>query len=231
MSRTFFLFAVVHEARPFVKRLAAHDPAVRRLPRSPGSADPSWSYRAGEIHIGGMGQANAAAVVERLPLVPGDRVVTSGFAGGLNATLATGDVVFDADPELESIARLLEDRGARRVRFHCDVRVATTPAEKAVLRGGSGADAVEMESGVIRRRCRARGISSATVRVISDAAHESLPLDFNALMTPQMTMNFGKLALVLARRPWVIPRLMRFQKCLGEASGRLAESLLAVAAR
>lgn len=231
VSRTFFLFAVVHEARPFVKRLSALDPSVRRIPPLSGSTDPAWKCRAGEIHVGGMGQSNAAAVMEHLKPGRSDRVLTCGFAGGLNATLATGDVVFDVDPELEEIGRILEDGGGRRVRFHCDSRVATTPAEKAVLRGGTGADAVEMESGVIRRLCRDRGVSSATVRVISDAAHESLPLDFNALMTPRMTMHYGKLAGTLASRPWVIPRLMRFQKHLGAASGALAESLVRLAAR
>ena len=50
----------------------------------------------------------------------------------------------------------------------------------------TGADAVEMESEVIRAMSVGKRASSASpCASISDAAHEDLPLDFNALMTPE----------------------------------------------
>src|SRR5207237_6453396 len=87
--------------------------------------------------------------------------------------------------------------GACPVRFHSADRVATKVEEKQALWKATGADAVEMESQIIRAICRAHQIPSATIRVISDAAHEDLPLDFNLLMTAEQNLNYGRLRLAL----------------------------------
>jgi hypothetical protein len=102
--------------------------------------------------------------------------------------------------------------------------VAVTMKEKEILARRSGAEAVEMESGVIRAICWKSGIPSATVRVISDAHDENLPLDFNRLMTKDYRMNWGKLGLQLMRNPLAIPKLVQFQNRLS----RSAEALAAV---
>ena len=116
------------------------------------------------------------------------RVFSCGFAGGLNPNLKVGDVVFEtADENLR--AGLLRV-GATPAIFFCTDRIATTVAEKQKLRAETGADAVEMESAVIHEICREHGIPCATVRVISDTAHEDLPLDFNALSKPDKNLDF-----------------------------------------
>ena len=82
-----------------------------------------------------------------------------------------------------------------------------------------------MESGIIRRLCHERGIPSATVRVISDAAHEDLPLDFNPLMQVDGTIHLGKLAGAILRRPHKIPALMALSSRSKFAAQRLAAVL------
>ncbi len=146
-------------------------------------------------------------------------LITAGFAGGLDPKLGLGDVVASSDPGFRPI------NGVRSARIHCADRVVVTVQGKAGLRTQTGADAVEMESGVIRDGCRERGILAATVRVISDVAGEDLPLDFGTLLTTDDRLHFGKLAWRLARSPQLVPALMRLQKNVAIAGERLAEVL------
>jgi hypothetical protein len=85
-----------------------------------------------------------------------------------------------------------------------------------------------MESGVIRAICRERGVPSATVRVISDAANEDLPLDFNRFMSEEQSLSVGRLGLSVAASPWKIGALLQFQKQIRLAAERLARVLVTV---
>jgi adenosylhomocysteine nucleosidase len=201
---TLVCFAVKEEAKYFVPSML------------PGGAD---------TLITGMGQKNTADSIRKALAKnrPG-LVVTAGFAGGLNPKLSFGTVVFEADSET-GLANRLQASGAVPVRFHCAERVAVTAAEKAGLWQSTKADAVEMESSVIRTICREQGIPSATVRVISDAANEDLPLDFNALMTADDRINYARLAWTVALSPWKIRSLIRFQNRTMTAARKLAGTL------
>ena len=202
-------FAVKEEAAPFQRELPA---GVETL-------------------VTGMGAAAAERVLKaRLSERDWSLVFTCGFAGGLNPALRPETVIFDAD-ESFPLHQALLDAGALAAKFHCAERVAVTAGEKTALRERTGADAVEMESGIIRRLCRERGIPSATVRVISDAAHEDLPLDFNELIGADGKLNPLKLAAAVACRPHKIPALIALGRRSASAAGRLAAVLHAVLAR
>ena len=204
MSRSILVcFAVKEEAAPFLRQLPV---GVETL-------------------VTGMGAAAAErATRPRLAAREWDFVLTCGFAGGLNPALRSETVIFEADGQFPLLQELRK-AGAAPARFHCADRVAVTAAEKSQLRARTGADAVEMESGVIRRLCRERGVPSATVRVISDAAHEALPLDFNTLMKPDGTLNFGKLLGAILCRPQKIPALIALGQRSKSAAQRLATVL------
>ena len=178
-----------------------------------------------KVILVGMGKRNAerairAALAKDRPQL----VLTCGFAGGLNPELATGSVVFAADPETGLEPALLA-AGARPARFHCAEAVAATAKQKRALWEATGADAVEMESEVIRAVCGEQRIPSATVRVILDMADENLPLDFNQLMTADQKMRYGKLAVALAKSPGKVGALLRLQKQTRTAAGNLAKVL------
>src|SRR6185295_5403052 len=111
--------------------------------------------------------------------------------------------------------------GATPAKIFCAERIATTIAEKNTLRGDTGADAVEMESGVIHAVCRERGIPCATVRAISDTADEDLPLDFNQLAKSDLSLHYGKLAWAVAKSPGKTGALLRLQKNCRFAAGQL----------
>ena len=196
-----------------------------------------------DILLTGMGKANAAQSIRAaLAANRPSLVLTCGFAGGLNPQLVTGDVVVEISrsrgdeaqtekeletPHVVSYEKLIS-AGAREGKFHCADKVAVTAEEKWALWQTTGADAVEMESEIIREICREQKIPSATVRVILDTAGEDLPLDFNALMTPDLQMDFGKLALSILKSPGKIGALMRLQKQSRAAARKLAEVLEAL---
>jgi nucleoside phosphorylase len=172
-----------------------------------------------------MGHKNAKdGFLQVLSMALPRLVLTCGFAGGLDPDLKCGEVIFETD-DSAGLQRALAQSGIRSGRFHCADSVAVTAARKLDLRRQTGADSVEMESGIIRAIAREKGIPSATVRVILDTAREDLPLDFNCLMTPDMRMDPVKLGLSLARTPGKIPELIRFGKRTQTAARALARAL------
>ncbi len=183
------------------------------------------------VTITGMGRDNASRSFQNcIQNTSPQSVLTCGFAGGLNPQLQRGTIIFSADDDLGLSPALLQ-LGAKPVRFHCHARVVVTSAEKRQLWESTHADAVEMESGVIRQLCRERGIPSATVRVVSDSAEEDLPLDFNTVMTPEQKLNYFKLITQLLRTPSRIPAVIRLHKNTAAASERLAQFLRALLER
>ncbi len=202
-------FALPDESRPF-RRLAVAHPEIEILVTGIGQKNSERRFR-----------AKLASAVESPKYV-----LTCGFAGALHPGLALGEVIFSADAASGLAPRLLA-AGAREASFHCASQIAATAAAKKTLRQATGADAVEMESEIIRRLCRERGWPSATVRVISDAASEDLPLDFNLLMTADQRLDYAKLAGAILKSPGKIFALLRLQK----QTRRAAEKLAAVLAR
>lgn len=183
-----------------------------------------------ELLITGMGSDNAERRMRAiLATVRPDQVLTCGYAGGLHPELRSGQVVFCADDEFPLLAKLLE-AGARPGQFHCSPRIVSSAAGKQALRTQTGADAVEMESAIIRRICGEHRLPSATVRVISDPATEDLPLDFNALVKPDLSLAYGKLAAALLRSPVRLGALVRLQCQTRIAAQNLARVLASVTA-
>jgi nucleoside phosphorylase len=206
MPSTLVCFALKEEAAPF-RKSAAGKPDV-------------------SILLTGIGRQNAEKFLrEFLAAHSPVRVLTCGFAGGLNPGLKLGEVVFEIGHWQSAIGNQLLAAGAKPANIFCADRIATTVAEKKKLRAETGADAVEMESAAIHVVCRERGIPCATIRVISDTANEDLPLDFNALSKPDKNLDFGKLFLAVAKSPGKIPALMRLQKKTKFAAEQLAEVL------
>jgi nucleoside phosphorylase len=200
-------FAMKEEASAF-RKIARHKPGV-------------------SILVTGIGRKNAEkSVRDFLAARTPARVLSCGFAGALVSELSIGEVVSETDD-----VRLREElaaAGARPVKFHCADRIATTRREKQELRRNTNADAVEMESGAIGVVCGEQQLPCATVRVISDAADEDLPLDFNQLSKPDRSLDYGRLAWAVAKSPGKIGALRRLQKQTRFAADRLAGVLAKV---
>jgi adenosylhomocysteine nucleosidase len=197
-------FALKEEAAPF-RKIAAGKSGVSLL-------------------ITGIGRNNSRrALVNQLTQSTPRLVLTCGFAGGLDPALKIGNVIFE--PAEASPREKLLRAGARPAKFFCANRIASTAAEKKKLRADTGADAVEMESAEIHAVCRERGIPCVTVRVISDTAHDDMPLDFNQLSKPDLSLDFGKLAWAIAKSPGKVGALLKLQKATSFAARKLADVL------
>ena len=197
-------FALPEEARAFLRRLGQEQGV--------------------HVVVTGMGRRNTeSAFAAALAHLKPSLVLTCGFAGGLHPSLSLNTLVSETSDA--RLAQRLLDFGSKPVRFHCAERMAVTPEEKAALLHNTSAEAVEMESRWIHEICRPHHLPCATVRVISDTAHETMPLDFNQLTTPDLRMDFGKLALALLKAPQKIPALLRLQRQTASAAETLAEFL------
>ena len=178
-----------------------------------------------QVIVSGIGKANAQrALLKSIDGGSPQLVLTCGFAGGLNPRFKRGDVVFEADANC-TFSNTLAKLGATAGKFHCADRIITTVSEKQVQWKATGADAVEMESGVIRELCRQQGIPSTTIRVISDDASQDLPMDFNQVSGANGNINYLKLAGTLLKSPGLVPKLMRFQRELDVCSRNLGDTL------
>ena len=117
-------------------------------------------------------------------------LVSWGFAGGLAADLAPGAVVlprcvraadgskFDADPAWHAaLVRALRADLAPRLEDLVSVTAALTTPEQKKAAGASGAIAVDMESAAIAAVAARARAPFVALRVIVDAADDSLPGD------------------------------------------------------
>jgi adenosylhomocysteine nucleosidase len=228
---TLICFALKEEAAPF-RKIAAGKTGITILLTGIGRQNAEKSLReflgsapapGAAVDASSTAANDGASFATREGARAPQLVLTCGFAGGLNPDLKPGDVIFETSDETLRIK--LFSAGAKPLKIFCADRIATTVAEKKQLRAETGADAVEMESAAIHAVCAERGIPCATIRVISDTAHEDLPLDFNALSKPDKNLDFGKLFLAIAKSPGKIGALMELQKKTRFAAEKLAEVL------
>jgi adenosylhomocysteine nucleosidase len=155
--------------------------------------------------VAGVGCERAARAARLL--IDGHRprlLITAGFAGGLDPTLARGAVIEptavrgEADGR-EPLALAAAASGPTLVTVD---RIVHTPAGKAALAAATGAAAVDMETLAVAEVAHEAGLPCRSVRVISDAAGDELPPDVTRLVEPQSPFRrAGSLLGLLGRRP------------------------------
>ena len=148
-----------------------------------------------------------------------DGIISIGIAGGLEPGLRPGrwvvaDAVRDAgeavptDPEwTDRLARRLP-RAAKGLLLGVDALVATA-AQKAALHRAIGAVAIDMESHIAARIARRHCLPFVSARVISDAAHRTLPPAARVGMRRDGRMDLSAVLKSLLAAPWQLPALIR----------------------
>jgi len=122
-----------------------------------------------------LGLSTARVGVRAVNGVPSGRVVSFGLAGALHDGFRVGDVldatrVVDERGEILWEGRPLGVNGARDATVLASEALVHDAAERRRLRASSGADAVDMESGVLAHSGRLAGV----LRVVSDGAESSI---------------------------------------------------------
>ena len=156
-------------------------------------------------------------------------LVSTGYCGALNPALEPCDIFVAT--EMLGVAQALRVPRARPCE-RCKTgkllsvdHVVSTMAEKAELRN-TGADVVEMEAAGVASKAALYNIPFYCVRVVTDTAVESFPLDFNQMRDRQGRFNRGKIFAAAVRRPRLFPALMNLNKRSHDASRVLGDFLV-----
>jgi len=148
-----------------------------------------------------------------------DGIISIGIAGGLEPGLWPGrwvvaDAVYDAgeavptDPEWTARLASRLPRAAKGLLLGVDALVATA-AQKAALHRTIGAVAIDMESHIAARIARRHRLPFVSARVISDAAHRTLPPAARVGMRRDGRMDLSAVLKSLLFVPWQLPALIR----------------------
>jgi adenosylhomocysteine nucleosidase len=185
------------------------------------------------VAITGMGPKRAQRVGREALCWQPDVCIAAGFAGGLKTAFRVGDVLvpltirdgethrsFVCDRRIVGVA---EESGASRIATLCTCAYAVSTVEDK-RRMSRSAEAVDMESFFILNEAQESAIPAVAIRAVSDAADESLPMDFTQVLDERGRVRISRLASKIVRSPQRIPALIR----LGSASRRGAKHLAQV---
>ena len=177
----------------------------------------------------GMGFANATAAARQLigELRP-DLLLSAGFCGGISAGLQVGDAVLaaglviasetglkDVPVTIPAICRVFVSRqAAEGRRVFAGLFVSTKSImQKGQLAARLPADApfpvVEMESAAIALLAGENGIPFVGIRTVSDPFDEELGFALDEFCDDRMRIRIPRVLLTVARKPRIIPQLIR----------------------
>jgi len=217
---------------------------ARRLELPPITVLPFPAFSRGPVRVAPVG-LRAGLLASRWPrLLAGFNyplVISGGVCGALAPDLSAGDLVLPESvlgPSGERLnvtptpyRQVTEMAGsARGGTLVTSGEVVATVEAKSALFASTGAVAVDMESSLILAHAAGAGCPTLVVRGVSDAAHESLPLELIDLMTPAGTLRpLRALALTLTR-PRLLPRALALRRATRQALTAVARLLGALAA-
>jgi adenosylhomocysteine nucleosidase len=234
------LFALERERGPFCREFR---------PNQAFDGAPCWAHFCGPAWLSvlvvetGVGPANVARVLDWLLAAPKfgavpyepSLLIFAGFAGALTESLHIGDIVL-----AEEIVDLHGNRWAttwpaefpqgdwtpplHRGRLVSVDQLTGSAQEKRRLGEQHQAIAVEMESAVLAERCTRAGLPFACVRAISDEVDTPLSPALTTLLSGGSASPW-RVLMTLARRPGMLPELLRLARDTKRASRQLGLAL------
>jgi adenosylhomocysteine nucleosidase len=234
------LFALDRERGPFCREFRPNQ-AFAGAPCWARFCGPAWLSVL--VVVTGVGPANVSRALDWLLATPKfgavpyepSLLIFAGFAGALVDTLHIGDIVL-ADEIIDRHgnrwrptwpAHPLEGKWTpplHRGRQVSVEQMCGSAQEKRRLGARYQALAVEMESAVFAERCTRAGLPFACVRAISDEVDTSLSPGLATLLAGGSASPWRVLK-ALARRPGLLPELLRLARDTKRASRQLGLAL------
>jgi adenosylhomocysteine nucleosidase len=103
--------------------------------------------------------------------------------------------------------------------------VASTAGEKRTLHQQFTADAIEMEAAGVAGVAHQNNLPFYAIKVVTDTASNTFPLDFNLLRDPQGRFSRPKIVAAALRRPRAIPALINLDRRCTQAAQALGDFL------
>ncbi len=160
-------------------------------------------------------------------------VIASGFAGAINQQLQIGDLILAenfSDPSLLGLAReILRDRKATPIKLFTSSSIIDSISQRNEIARGSGAAAVDMETGAILAICKAHGMPLLSLRAITDTLNDPFPAPSDILFDiERQRTRYSRLLSYILRHPGSIGPLLRFGQRIAQVRAALTGALVAL---
>ncbi|MBL0225236.1 MAG: hypothetical protein IPQ16_06540 [Geobacteraceae bacterium] len=199
----------------------------------------------------GMGFANATTAARQLlgEQRPG-LLISAGFCGGVSTELQVGDTVVASGLTIVSekglqevlvtipavcrdfvTCQAVEGRRVFGGLFSTTASIMQKSRLATLLAANAPFPVVEMESSAIALAAEENGIPFIGIRTVSDPFDEELDFSLDEFCDRQMRIRIPRVLLTVARKPLIIPQLIRLARNSSIAAARLSDSfgrLLAV---
>jgi len=219
-----------------------------------GFAAYQFTVGAREIRLieSGLGPERGAAAAQALITASTpELVINFGFAGAMTAGPKVGDLVvaerllscrngsFQEQRGLAEeltnrlIGFLAEDFSGKtfqifRGTFIMAERIMGKRELAGLLPAGLANPVLEMESAAIAQEAAEVNVPLCAIRAISDSAEEELGFAIEDLTDREMKVRLGKVLLTVAKKPWIVPQLLRLARNSRRAGENLATALMSL---
>ena len=200
----------------------------------------------------GMGLTRGASATHTLIAKANpDIILNFGFAGAVTAGAEVGDLVVatrillhrdrlfseQSGIPAELAERLVEALGKgcrdKTLRIHRGTCVTASQIRKKsevakLLPAGTACPVLDMETAAVARVAAKEKVPFLAVRAISDGADEELGFTIEEFTDREMNIRPWKVVLTMARKPWIIPQLVRLAQNAKRAGKNLACAVTAL---